>query len=429
MPSELTTPAIADIAPVTYQNIGVATGFLIVQAGSGGQVNIYNGDIVNVLLVSPSPTPSLSNSLPIQPLTNATIDGTKAQYASALSGTCSQVTVGAASQLSPSPAQIAAQIQALGLATEATQQLVNNNVTGVAKDTSVNGVIPAVNNPAFGPSKDTTVAGLNTGIPNNIATTGVPLLTKSTLVKNQAAVSQNAGTVNQSATFSMGQIGYEIFLNIFCTTGNFLSFYHLGLSWFDSATGIQTGQEDYWFVPGSGAGANSHSIIGSGPTKGDQLIITSEVPATSSAAVTHSYVVLQNSRVYAEDNFETIVFNPAGVTGASTDMTAGILAASSFSVPANSVGTRLMPFFNGNVSLWFSSTSGLADLDVQIVTFADALQVGGTTPTFFEQRTNANGFGFASQVSLPAVQCQVQLNNTNAAAKTIAFTAIKSIQR
>lgn len=432
MSSELTTPAIADIAPVTYQNIGVITGFLIVQAGSGGNVNIYNGDITNVLLVSPSPTPSLSNSLPIQPLTNATIDGTKAQYASALSGTCSQVTVGAASQLSPSPAQIAAQIQALGLATEATQQLVKTgvnstatNTTGVAKDTSVNGVIPAVNAPAYGPP---TGGNVTTDLPNNIANTGVPLLTKSTLVKNQGAISQNPGVSSNSATFSMTQPGYEILLTIFAT-GNFLSSYHLTMNWFDSATGLQTGQEDYWFIPGSGSGANAHIIFGTGPTKGDQLVITSAVPATSSVAVSHQYVVLQNSRIPLTDFWQTIQFNPAGVTGASTDVTAGILAASSFSVAANSTGTRLMPFFNGECSLWANTASNTSDLDIQIVTFADGLQVGGSSPVTFEQKTNANGFLYAESISLPAAQCQVILNNGNAAAKTCAFTVIPTRHR
>src|ERR1700729_361311 len=108
------------ISPVTYQGIGSGSGFQIIPAGAG-DVNVYNGDIINVLLVSPSTTPGLSNSIPIQPLTNATISGKTAQYASALTGKVAEVTVSAAI-LTPSPAQIALQIATLGLATEATQQ-------------------------------------------------------------------------------------------------------------------------------------------------------------------------------------------------------------------------------------------------------------------------------------------------------------------
>lgn len=262
-----------------------------------------------------------------------------------------------------------------------------------------------------------------------IAGTGVPLLTKSTLIKNQAAISQNPGTANNSATFSMPQIGYEIILTIYAT-GNFTSFYSITMTWFDSVSGQQTGQEEYFFIPGTGAGGNSHQIFGTGPTKGDQLVITSTVPGTSSVAVTHAYVVLNNSRVYAEDNWVTTQFNSAGVTGAASDSIGGLLAAGSFTVPASGgIVTRLMPFFNGVISLYATTTSGLADLDVQIAPFADPLQVGGSSPTMFEQMTNANGFMYQSQIPLPASQCQVQFTNKNAAIKTVQFAAIISKQR
>jgi hypothetical protein len=102
------------LQPVTYQQIGVITGFQIVSRGSG-VVNVYNGDLTNVLLVSPNPSPNLSNSIPIQPLTNGTIDGSHEQYASAQTGTVAQVTVSGATQLSPSPAQIAQQINLSGV--------------------------------------------------------------------------------------------------------------------------------------------------------------------------------------------------------------------------------------------------------------------------------------------------------------------------
>lgn len=262
-----------------------------------------------------------------------------------------------------------------------------------------------------------------------IAGTGVPLLTKSTLIKNQAAISQNPGTSNNSATFTMPQIGYEIIISIWAT-GNFTSFQSFTMTWFDSGSGQQTGQEEYFFIPGTGSGANAHQIFATGPTKGDQLIITSQVPGTSSVAVTHQYTLLNNSRIYTEDAWITTQFNSAGLTGSATDVTAGLLAAGSFSVNGSgAIGTRLMPFFNGNVSLYANSTSGTNDLDVQLAPIADSLQVGGASPTIFEQMTNANGFMYQSQVPLPASQCQLQFTNKNAAAKTVQFAAIISKQR
>lgn len=317
----------------------------------------------------------------------------------------------------PSPVDIASSLTASGLATAIAADII---AAGVMRDVTGQGI----NTTLGAPSQDGTVAALPTGISN----TGVPLLTRSTLVKNQPNISQGVGVTSNSATFPITQPGYEVLLTIFAA-GNFLSSYHLTMNWFDSATGLQTGQEDYWFIPGTGSGANAHIIFGTGPTKGDQLVITSAVPAISSVAVSHAYVVLQNSRLFLEDDWNTIQFVPAGVTGAGTDATAGILAASSFSVGAGLGLTRLMPFFNGECSLWASSTSGTSDMDIQILTFADALQVGGTSPTTFEQKTNANGFLYAESISLPAAQCQVLVTNGNAAAKTLAFTVIPSKQR
>jgi hypothetical protein len=117
----VTTPTLSR-PPTTYQNIkSTGTGTQIIQAGSGSQVLVYNGDIFNVLYVSPYSSPAYTNSIQIQPLTNAVIDGTRTQYAlsapptpfptgGSTNGIVSSVTVApGATSMTPSPAQIAAQ--------------------------------------------------------------------------------------------------------------------------------------------------------------------------------------------------------------------------------------------------------------------------------------------------------------------------------
>lgn len=428
----MTTPA-ATINPVTYQNIGVQSGFLIVSAGSGDTVNIYNGDITNTLLVSPNSTPSLSNSLPIQPLTNATIDGSRAQYASALSGTCSQVSVGAAAQLSPSPAQIAEQINALGLAKDTSVNAPAYGPVpvsyGPSKDSSVQATTTAlVTGIALptGAAKDVTVGALNPGIPNAIATTGVPLLANNTLVKNQAAISQNPGVSSQSATFNMPLPGYEFILTIYAT-GNFLSFYNLQLSWFDSTSGLQVGEDNFWFVPGTAVGS-PHTIVGRGRTKGNQLVVTSAVPSTSSVAVTHTYVVLNNSNIYASDKWETLVFNAAGVTGTSGDVPGKVIASTNISVPAGQNLTRMLPFYTGTVIVVCSTTSGTTDGDLSIIQFSNFTS-GANLPneTVYHQKTDTHGL-INSSFALPRSQCQAVFTNNNAAAETWGLSLIAAIQ-
>lgn len=104
-------PGVFSIEPVTYLNIGSATGFLI--AGVNVEsFNVYNGDSADVLLISRNSSPTLSNSIPVQPLTNGTITGKGPWYASAQSGNIASLTVSSSAQLSPSPAQVAAQVAA-----------------------------------------------------------------------------------------------------------------------------------------------------------------------------------------------------------------------------------------------------------------------------------------------------------------------------
>lgn len=391
----------------TYQVIaGKATPLVYGNPSDPQQGLIINNDLTDVMTVGfdMGVTVGRTDVMTVQPLQAIAYDGTMDLFGIMPAGQVASITIAPGmTYWAPSPAQAAAQINALGLAKETTQLVVSGN-TGATK-TSVDAV------------------------PGGIFNTGVPLYTKSSLVKNQTAVSQAPGTTNTSAVFPISQVGYEIFLTVFAA-GNFLSFYHLTMQWLDSGTGIITAQEDYWFIPGTGAGASAHTIIGAGPTKGDQLQIVSSVPAGSSVNVSHAYVVLQNSRLYADDFWETLQFVAAGVTGTAEDTTAGQVAASSFNVNAGLVANRVLPFYNGIVTLWGNTTSNTSDMDLQIVNLGDtSLAPGGASAIIFEQKSNANGFLYAEQVALPAGQCEVQVTNGNAAAKTLAFSITAAKRR
>jgi hypothetical protein len=115
--------------------------------GDGTTVTIYNQDSNNVVTLGTTSNISIgaTNGVPLQPLTPGTFPATKAIYAIAPSGTQALVIIPEGGTLSPSPAQIAAQIAATGLATSALQ---------TAQETS---------------------------IPNNIAATGVPAVLSSVI--------------------------------------------------------------------------------------------------------------------------------------------------------------------------------------------------------------------------------------------------------
>jgi hypothetical protein len=91
--------------------------------GQGQSVTIYNQDLANIVTLGTSNNISqnASDGVPLQPLTPGTFPAVKALYAVAPQGTASLVIIPQGGTLSPSPAQIAAQIAAQGLATAANQ--------------------------------------------------------------------------------------------------------------------------------------------------------------------------------------------------------------------------------------------------------------------------------------------------------------------
>lgn len=339
-----------------------------------------------------------------------------------------------ATSFTPSPVQVQLALNAAGLATAALQQTQQNTLisgiglpTGAAKDATVGNVFTAVGstNTILGsPAQDGTVSGLNTGIPNGIAATGVPLLTSSALVKNVVAASHVAGGSVVYGPFTVGQIGYEIFLELYGNTNSTCTFNVL-IDWFDSGTGIQTGEESWWITPGSGSG-NPHTIFGSGPTKGDQVQITVTNAATSLTAVFCAFTFIQNSRVYAMDKWRTLNFSVAGLTGTATDTTSDVIASTNASVNAGAGITRVLPLYNGLVRLTFSTNSGTTDGDINIINNADSSQSGGNplpNQTVYHNKPNAVGL-LVDELTLPKGQCAAILTNNNAAAKVFGLSLI-----
>lgn len=405
----------------------------VIRDGDGPGV-LVNRDLTNSVLVGTDSSivgDNINSVSILDALVGIPYDGTQDIYACTITATPVAVDyIQGGQNWNPSPAQSAQQIAALGLSLEATQQVVKGNTLATATNVaslptsglSTDAHLTAVTTPLAQTTDIKALHATGQTVAVEVSNTGVPLLTNSLLVKNQGAISQSPGVVSQSATFGITQIGYEILLTIYAT-GNFSSFYHIGLSWFDSGTGVQTAQEDYWFVPGTAVGT-PHTIIGRGPTKGNQLVITSEVPSASSVSVTHLYTVFQNSRVYTSDRWRTLVFNVAGVTA--TDATPGtnLIASTNTSVNAGATLTRVLPFYHGTAKVYVSTTSGLADGRLEVTQIADwtggSLPLNADTANF---KTDSNGLIYA-EVNLPKSQCELALTNSNAAAKTFGVTMV-----
>lgn len=135
--------------PTTTPNIPANTAIPIIIPGTGDPVLVYNGDIENVLLISNQSAPVLGSSIPVQPLTGVTVTDAQKWWATpapggAGNGSVSLVTVApGATQISPSPTQIAAQIELKGITVNLSQYTMtpSGDATGVTDFNTLNGLI------------------------------------------------------------------------------------------------------------------------------------------------------------------------------------------------------------------------------------------------------------------------------------------------
>lgn len=235
--------------------------------GDNSSVVIYNQDLTNVIYASYSRwfQPGAANSVPIQPLTFATLSARRAIYLGATTAVLPAVVVPEGTQLQPSPAQIAAQISALGLATLSEQ--INQN----------------------------------TSIPNNISTTGVPLLTQSTVLLNLGAQGIAASGSFQSSKIATNQIGYELLLvPAYPVTNGNNPFIYVVVGWWDSISGLLVDKQSFVTCVNSHTGINSLPTRIKGPSKADQVQITIYNQDTTQG-IGCTIVLTANSRVLSQD--------------------------------------------------------------------------------------------------------------------------------
>jgi hypothetical protein len=357
----------------------------------GGSVTVVNLDLTQTVYVGYQPglSAGASDAISVPPLGAAVIDTSAQSYivSGVAAGISCQLIPGAA-QWTPSPAQVALQIQALGLATETTQML---NHTAI---NTVNGTLGA-------PAQDGTVTGLATSIPVNISTTGVPLLT------GAAQVASGSGTIAVGATlspaaFTIGQIGYEVIMTFQIAAGATIPFLQVILTWTDITSGLTVGVEEWWLSASSGS---AQQFIGRGPSKGNKLAITIKNfdPADT---VTYSYSVLANSRIYLRDEWrQTTTALTPGFTNPATDPNAGLLAGVNASISSGITLTRILPLYSGLVNVNCYTQGG------QPGTFEITSQSQNASMNPY-QRTVAATSAFPDSVALPRTVCSLSITNT-----------------
>jgi len=296
--------------------------------------------------------------------------------------------------------QIIANLDTSGLALDTSVQDVSSTLGAPAQDGSVH----AVNTTLGTPAQDPTV----TALPGGIFTQGVPLYGKR---QNVLSVSNHAITsigVYTSGHIPMSQIGYDLQLVTKCSaTETLVCPFQLFVEWIDSNSGLIVDQQTYYLA----GDINGCGYIFHGPIECD----TCQITIFNNGSKTNTIVQLDlngNSIPYRwHDSYSldegSNLSNPVN-TFTNFDVSNGLIASSSASVPGSGSITRILPLYTGHV--YFRLGGGNTG-NLQIITQSlDAPTANVISQlAFVATAQNLDAY-------LPRSQCLMVINNTGATA-------------
>lgn len=393
---------------------------LLVREGDGPTL-IVNRDITNAVLYGEQSIASgnVNEYSVLDPLGSITVDGTSDIYAIPNAGTPTLDVVQGAGAWSASPAQIALQMNALGLAKDTTVQTTNTNTTGLAKDTTLTGVNTTL---SLGTNPNLVTINSTLGIPaqtadvTGLTVNGIPLLRGTTQLGQASAQTLAAAT---TATLLNGTLivkpSFEsVFkLNLPAAAGT-IPFAILGVGWQDAVTGLQVGFKQYVLTAGNGP-ANAILVYLSGPCRGNQIVLTLK-NLDPAQTLTYSWLFNVTSHVYSVDRLlqpsytgGVITFNVPG-----GNPSKGVLVMTQASVPATGNITRLLAASNAKCSVLFdNSTVNACNLILQD---PGTLYDGGTATQNIVRFNHAVNQSAVYEFQMPNGPVNMVIQNTAAGA-------------
>lgn len=362
-------------------------------------------------------------------LNSVMMDATRDWWAIALTGNPVVAFMEGATNWNPSPAQVQEQLNALGLATEATQLQVSghtqttatnvatvNTTLGVPAQThDINQVNTTLGVPAqtadvgalHAPGSTIAVESSNTGVPllrfaNNLASTtsGVlPPSTTQTLVNNLAVT----------------QPSFEMVLWVQFALAPAQPFGRVIISWKDSTGNFLT-QADSIVVPG-GTGAFAIFYI-TGPIRGEFMKVQLQ-NLDAANTMTYEFTVNQTSHVYEEMRIlEVNGVAIAGFTRPGLDPTTGVLGSVGTSITPTNTISRLPCVWAGAAMIAVDNQAGGNACKVTLSdpggNGASSLYNTSGTAVFFSSAVAA-GATTNTEVALPNGPVLINVTNEGAA--------------
>lgn len=255
---------------------------------------------------------------------------------------------------------------------------------------------------------------------NKIAATGVPLTHLKTLIDRKSGLvipgGSNVILPSNTTFYNFTQIAYEIALQL-VTSASTATRVGIQLLWSDSVSGLTTEIENISCYAASGT--TGHSVIGRGPTRGDELEVLISAPDNT---ITVNLVILQSSRIWARSHWRTTIagLTPVfpGFTSSIMDPDAGWLASVNTAVAASGAPATLMPLYTGTVTVAGATTDATAgNSELRINSTSDAFSAIASSTLY--RIANGQGQSFkpgiilAGPIALPATQCQLVQSNGN----------------
>lgn len=403
---------------------------------------VYNADLVNVAYVGYRPDLGTTNASPVQPLGYTVMDGTRQLYGICPGGSAVlNVTPGGISQ-SASPAQIAAQINAIGLAKDSTLQTTNVNTNNVHTDLALGtnnflgGSAAGALISAVGLSVAKDMLHANAAVTTEIAALlasgtiagtpgGIPLLVfQNNLDKLTNRVIAH-GAQYQSASFSINQPGFDFVLNVTIPAGNTTPDLQVDLIWTDTTTGVATLTTDRFYFPATQNGSNSFG--GYGKTKGNQLqvVMTNQDTAQS---MTVNYGISQNSRIPARDDIRSVAFNGRGAT-ATVDQDPNSLALIlvQTNVAANSSNSFALPFYSGRCKVISGPQAAAYRYQITAPAYGDAGVLATAQTIVYDTNTLAATASVSDYFQAPRAGMVVRIFNNSAGVANINCSILAEI--
>lgn len=408
------TPWKAPVMLHAVPGLNSVFGELLVNAGDGPSL-IINRDLTNILLVGRDKALGRQGQVAgsdlslIDPLGSMAVDGTETLFGQGVqaTGTISIDVKQGATNWAPSPAQVAAQINALGLAKDTT---VNNVHTDLSLGT----------NQFLSGASASAMAGAGSTTAKDISTTGAPLLNLKTVLAQQTSFTSIAASGSLTiSNLVISQISYELSI-VAETSAAAQTPVIVQLKWIDSTTTFVVAQQEFSFFAGSVA--SPHTIEGHGPSAADRLTIVI-INGSTANSVSVEYVVTQASRPYLKHLWKTVAAfgtlpSIPGLTMAPGDPNAGILIDTEDILAASALVKYVLPLYTGDVT-WNARDNGGVTALSQF--FIHAVVWTGTiaNDVIAARQSGQSGFaGFTASstegdITLPRTQCVHESHNQN----------------